>query len=101
MTVATMNTLRALLAGDPTVTKGQARGILRTAEGKGNAPQSTQIGRILTAGEVAALAHKSTRTVRAWAKRGYLEAIRLPGRKDATGYTEASVRALVEGRAGK
>lgn len=92
----TENILRATLAADESITREQADAALRALHGK---VDPEPVGRILKTTEAARLCSVTTKTLRAWTKAGLLVAVYGSGAKQRVGYTEASVKAMVEGRA--
>ena len=92
MTTNTKTILHAILAGDTTVTDEQSKGVFALLEGKA---EPAPVGRLYTAREVARLVGRTAKTVREWARRGYLVPVKRPGMERVRGYTEASVRALL------
>ncbi len=92
----TETALRAMMAADATITKEQADAAFRALSGK---PDPAPVGRILKTTEAARLCGVTTKTLRAWTRAGLLVPVYGSGTKQRVGYTEASVRAMVEGRA--
>lgn len=88
--------IRATLAADDTITKEQADTALRVLHGKAD-PEP--VGRILKTTEAARLCSVTTKTLRTWTKAGLLVPVYGSGTKQRIGYTEASVKTMVEGRA--
>ncbi len=91
----TENILRATMAADGTITKEQTDGVFRILHGTVN---PAPVGRMLKTTEAARLCGVTTKTLRAWTRAGLLVPVYGSGTKQRIGYTEASVRALVEGR---
>ena len=91
----TKTALRAVMAADTTITKEQADAALRALSGK---TDPAPVGRLLKTTEAARLCGVTTKTLRAWARAGLLVPVYAAGMKQRVGYTEASVRAFVEGR---
>ena len=92
----TETALRAMMAADATITKEQADAAFRALSGK---PDPAPVGRILKTTEAAKLCGGvTTKTLRAWTRAGLLVPVYGSGTKQRVGYTEASVRAFVEGR---
>lgn len=101
---ATQSALRAILGTDPTITNEEkqawGRMIARgnpLAEVEAVAP--SPIPRIVSAREVSRLAGMTVQSVRRYARRGILRRVIGAGMQRGRGYTEESVRALLEGRA--
>ena len=85
-----------MMAADTTITKEQADAAFRALSGK---PDPAPVGRILKTTEAAKLCGGvTTKTLRAWTRAGLLVPVYGSGTKQRVGYTEASVRAFVEGR---
>lgn len=92
----TENIIRATLAADDSITREQADAALRALHGKAD-PEP--VGRILKTTEAARLCGVTTKTLRSWTKAGLLVPVYGSGMKQRVGYTETSVKAMVEGRA--
>ena len=90
----TRTALTAILAADPTVSRPAATRALSILDGA-DAPHP--MGRILRTTEAARLCGVTTKTLRAWSKAGVLVPVYAGQNKLRTGYTEASVRAVLEG----
>lgn len=93
MQSTTQAAIAALLAADATVPKDTADAALRLLNGE----ESRPVGRLLKTKDVARVLNVTTKTLRAWAEAGALVPVYAPGRKLRAGYTEASVRAFIEG----
>jgi len=92
MNATTKNTIKAVVAGDPTVTPAMLETALAALDGKIAAKSPRKIGRLISAKEVAAAIGVTTKTVRAYAKRGLLSPIKTgAGAKRATRYDEDQV----------
>lgn len=98
MLPATKTALRAILDTDPTIGATAAASALDILDGKAPAEARDNFDRLLTAGEVAALLNRTTKTVRLLAKSGKIRAIHTGTGSRAAGYSAASVRALLAGR---
>ncbi|MBR1836255.1 MAG: MerR family transcriptional regulator [Kiritimatiellae bacterium] len=99
MTKNTRTALTAILAGDATIPQEIAAEAMKVLDGRTNIAFET--GRVVRTDETARLlGGVTTKTLREWAKRGRLSPVYgSEGRR--IGYTADSVRALIEGRAGK
>ncbi len=87
----------ALLDADPTISKSQRAGVVAILDGK--APVTEPVPRVYSPAETSKLFGVTTKQVRVWAANGKLERVKPgPKAKRGIGYTEASVRALAEGR---
>ena len=95
MQTTTKTALTAILAADASIPKEAAQRALSILAGN-EAPRP--VGRVLRTTEVAKLFNVTTKTLRLWAENGILVPVFGPGRKLRTGYTEESVRAVIEGR---
>lgn len=82
----------------PATTKAQLNSALACLTGK-TPEQSASLEEIVTRRETARLLKKHPGRIDQLAKRGYLQRVRVPGGKRSMGYTLASVRAVLEGRA--
>ena len=98
MQTQTRTAISALIVADGTIAKEAANRALAILEG---ASESKPVGRILKTMEAARRLGVTTKTLRDWSKSGALKPVYVPGRKLRSGYTEESVRALVEGRFAK
>ena len=97
MTDATKSIIVPLLKADSTISIEQREAGLFALQ-FGNA-ESTDPGRVLRPKEVAARLHVSRKTVCEYGKRGILQSVyRDAATKRRLGYTEASVRAFINGR---
>ena len=98
MTKNTRTILAATFAADGTITQEQADAALKVLEGRAG---PVEVGAVVRTREAARLLGGVTsKTLRTWAARGRLVPVYgAEGRR--IGYTAESVRALVEGRAGK
>ena len=96
MTPTTKTALAAIIAADATIPEETAKAALKLLDGK---PEEKPLGRILRTTEAARLCGVTTKTLREWAKAGALVSVYAGGNKLRTGYTEASVRALIAGGA--
>ncbi len=92
---STKTAVSAILAADASITKETAQRALSILAGN---EVSRPVGRVLRTTEVAKLCGVTTKTLRLWAANGILVPVFGPGRKLRTGYTEESVRAIIEGR---
>jgi hypothetical protein len=84
-----------MMGTDGTITKEQADAAIRALSGK---TDPAPIGRLLKTTEAARLCGVTTKTLRAWTRAGLLVPVYGSGAKQRIGYTEASVRAFLEGR---
>lgn len=90
----------ATMRSDPSISEGQRRAVLDVLDGKSAEVYVNidPIDRVLPRKSVSVILGVSPRTVTAYAKRGLLKAVKNgPGGVRSCGYSEASVRALVEG----
>lgn len=94
MNDTTRAAIAAILKSDSTIPKATAEAALRLLDG---GDERRPIGRVLRTTEAAKLLGVTTKTCRLYAAAGALESVYVPGNKNRTGYTEASVRALAEG----
>ncbi|MBQ7252149.1 MAG: helix-turn-helix domain-containing protein [Kiritimatiellae bacterium] len=95
MLAQTKTAIAALLAADgsiPKETQTRALALL------GGAEVPRPLGRVIRYAEAARLLGVTRKTLREWAKAGALEGVYRAGSNVRAGFTEASVRALVEGR---
>lgn len=90
---STKTAIAAILAADASIPKETAAAALRLLSGEDERP----LGRILRSTEAARLCGVTTKTLRNWCKAGVLVPVKMPGNKLKTGYTEASVRAVLAG----
>lgn len=95
MNQTTKTAITAIIAADASIPKEAAQRALSILAGN-EAPRP--VGRVLRTTEVAKLCGVTTKTLRLWAANGILVPVFGPGRKLRTGYTEESVRAIIEGR---
>ena len=96
MTQTTKTIVQAALASDGTIPGEVAAAALRVlAENKVDAP--ADVGQVLRAGEVAKRLAVTTRTVRDFARRGLLHAVKGSGKK-RLGFLASDVRAFLESR---
>ena len=93
----TETALRAMMGTDASITKEQADNAIKALSGK---TDPAPIGRLFKTTETARLCGVTTKTLRSWARAGLLVPVYGSGRKQRVGYTEASVRAFLEGRSG-
>ena len=99
MTKNTRTALTAILAADGTITQEQTNAALKVLEGKGD--PAGEVGAVVRTREAARLlGGVTTKTLRLWAKSGRIVPV-YGSDKCRIGYTAASVRALIEGRAGR
>lgn len=97
MSPSTKAILVPLFKADSTITTEQAEAAL-LALSSDNA-EAVDPGRVLRPKEVAARLHVSRKTVCEYGKRGIFQSVyRDKGTKRRLGYTEASVRAFINGR---
>ena len=97
MTKNTRTALTAILAADGTISPEAADAALKVLDGKGN--PAAAVGAVIRTKEaVRLLGGVTTKTLRAWAADGRLVPV-YGSKSRRIGYTAASVRALVEGRA--
>lgn len=95
---ATKNAIRAICQTDPTMDAKQREAVLSSitgGAGRGTLP------RVISRPEVAELLGVSRTRVDQLARRGAIEKIMVKGISRAIGFSEASVRSLCEGRAGR
>ena len=98
MTKNTRTILAATFAADGTITQEQADAALKVLEGRAG---PVEVGAVVRTSEAARLlGGVTTKTLRLWAKRGRLVPV-YGSNTRRIGYTAASVRALIEGRAGR
>ena len=104
MLTATQSALRAILGTDPTVTNEEKQAWVRMIA-RGNplaevsAVAPAPLPRIVSAAEVVKLTGMTVQSVRRYARNGTFERVVGAGNVRGRGYTEASVRAFLEGRA--
>ena len=98
MTKNTRTALTAILAADATIPQEQADAALKVLEGRAG---PVEVGAVVRTSEAARLlGGVTTKTLRAWAARGRLVPVYgSEGRR--IGYTAESVKALIDGRAGR
>jgi len=96
MKPTTKTALAALCAADDTISEERAKAALRLLDGDETA---RPFQRVIRTTEVARLFGVTTKTLREWAKAGALVSVYAGKNKLRTGYTEASVRALLAGQA--
>lgn len=95
MNANTRTALAAILAGDATITKEDAAAVLKRLDGTERAPAR----RVIRTKEACALLGVGVKTLRAWAARGRIVPVYGGNENFRIGYTEDSVRAILEGRA--
>ncbi len=96
----TRKMLEAAFATDTTITKAQRSSALAVLEGK--APATEPMPRIYAPKEAAKLFGVTPKACRDWARKGLLASVRLgPKGRRGIGYTERSVRSLLEGKVAK
>lgn len=99
MTKNTRTILAATFAADGTITQEQADAALKVLDGKGD--PAGEVGAVVRTREAARLlGGVTTKTLRDWCARGRLVPV-YGSNTRRIGYTAASVRALIEGRAGR
>ena len=103
MLSTTQNAIRAILGADPTITNEEKQAWGRMIA-RGNplaevsAVAAEPLPRLVSAAEVVKLTGLTVQSVRRYARRGILRRVIGAGMQRGRGYTEASVRALLEGR---
>jgi len=90
--------VQAAIGADSSISASERKSILAAFEGNG-INQADRLPRIVKRAEVATLLGVSTKRCDQLAKAGVLARITAPGTSRAIGYSEESVKALVEGRA--
>ena len=90
--------ISAALAADTSVTPQQKEIVFACLTGK-PLERSASLPEIVSRREVARLLGKTVKRVDQIASAGYLKRVPVPGSRRALGYTEESVRAVLEGRA--
>lgn len=96
----TRKMIRSAIGADGTITKSQEAVVLAVLEGR--KPTAEPVPKVVSQDEAADLFGVSKKQLRVWARQGYLVPVRLGEKQTkAIGYTEASVRAVAEGRAEK
>ena len=99
---ATKGVFRAALGTDPTITNEEKQAwsrIIAKGSPLADAPAiAAPLPRLVTAAEVARLTGLSVQCIRKYARAGTLDRVVGRGRSRGRGYTEASVRAFLEGR---
>ena len=100
MQTATKAIISATLAADASLSPTERKTLLAALE-RGAVNQADPIPRILRRKEVASLLGVSEKRVDQICNAGGLVRVHSPGAKRAMGFSESSVRALVEGRTGK
>ncbi len=95
MLSTTKTALKAIIGADPTLDAAAKAAILQAVQSPG-AP-TAPMPRIFTRGDVAELLQVTTACIDGFARRGLLTRITPPGQTRAIGFTESSVRKLVEG----
>ena len=96
----TRKMIRSAIGADGTITKSQEAVVLAYLEGR--KPAADPVPKVISQDEASEVFGVTKKQLRVWAREGYLVPVRL-GKKQtkAIGYTEASVRAVAEGRAEK
>ena len=96
MTNHTENVLASICAADETIKKSDMLAALALLRGeKDGIAEPCDVP--LTRGEAARMLRVSRQTVTTWGKRGIIRVMKIPGRRKALGYSERSVRALLNG----
>ncbi len=96
MLSTTRTALKAILDADQTLDEAAKGAILQAATSPGTAT-AAPMPRIYSRGDVAKLIGLTTARVDQLARRGLLKRVTPPGQVRAIGFTELSVRKLVEG----
>ena len=94
ITDVTRSAIAALLAADKTATKAERDVVLAALDGR-QAERLTAFPSILPAADVAKLTSLSTRSLRSYARRGYLRPAYFAGSSRAWGYHADSVREFI------
>ncbi len=95
MLSTTKTALKAIIGADPTLDDAAKAAILQAVQSPGTT--AAPMPRIYSRGDVAKLVGVTTARVDGYARRGLLTRITPPGQSRAIGFSEASVRQLVEG----
>lgn len=102
---ATKDIIRAVLKGDATIPESEqsawARLLAKGAPVSAASCAPDPLPRLIPIKEVQALTGLTEQAIRRYARQGALERVLPPGGQRARGYTEASVRSFLEGRAAK
>ena len=99
MSVNFRDAVRAILAADSTVPPSLAAAALKLLAG--NEPEAAPLPRLIRTSEAARLFGVTPKALRDWGDKGVLEPVYAGQTACRIGYTEASVKALLEGRGGK
>lgn len=98
MKTATRTIVRAALDADATVPAETTARALRLLDGEDDRPS---LGRVIRTHEARKLLGVTSKTMRLWSLRGALVPVYGGQTHRRTGYTEQSVRAILEGRRSK
>ena len=99
MTSNTREAVRAILAADSTIDPELATAAMKLLSGK--TEKEAPLGRVVKSREAAKRCGVTTQTLRDWARAGIIKPVYAGRNVQRLGYTEESIRALLEGRAGE
>ena len=98
MLVNTKKAIKPMLELDPTISPEQIAAAIEALEGKSKPTivSAAPISRNLSREQVAEIFGKSVKTIDLWGRRGILERVMIAGSSRAAGYSEESVRKVLE-----
>jgi hypothetical protein len=103
MLPTTIDAVRAILKGDPSLTPAERARVLSIVREHGKAepdpkPPASTGPRLVRRAEAAKLLGVSLRAIDHWARTGILHKVVLPGRTRAAGFRESDIVDLIRGR---
>ena len=99
MTSNTREAVRAILAADSTITPEEAGEAIKLLSGK--VDKEKPLPRVVKSREAARLCGVTTQTLRQWAREGIIQPVYAGRNVARLGYTQESIRALLDGKAGQ